>query len=60
MTDATILPCAEAHYRTRRGQGPTKANVFFRDPSTPYSLEDVTKEEIIQGFLKVYRLTFED
>jgi hypothetical protein len=60
MTDATILPCAEAHYRTRRGQGPTKANVFFRDPATPYSLEDVTKEEIIQGFLKVYRLTFED
>ena len=60
MTDATILPCAEAHYRTRKGQAPSKANVFFRDPSTPYSLEDVTKEEIIQGFLKVYRLTFED
>lgn len=60
LTDASIQPCAEAHYRSRRGQTPTKANVFFRDSSTPYVLEDVTKEEIIQGFLKVYRLTFED
>ena len=60
QTDATILPCAEAHYRTRKGQAPTKANVFFRDSSSSYTLEDVTKEEIIQGFLKVYRLSFED
>lgn len=60
MTDATILPCAEAHYQSRKGQVPSKANVFFRDTAAPYALEDITKEEIIQGFLKVYRLTFED
>lgn len=60
QTDATMLPCAEAHYRTRRGQTPSRANVFFRDNSTPYTLEDISKEEIIQGFLKVYRLSFED
>lgn len=60
QTDATLLPCAEAHYRNRSGQATAKANVLFRDLSTPYTLEDISKEEIIQGFLEAYRRSFDN
>ena len=56
----TIIPCAEARYRERKGQRILKSDVLFREAGTKYVLEDVTKDEIIQGFLKAYRSTFED
>ncbi len=60
LTDAAIVPCAEARYQSRKTHAPRKANIFFRNTSTPYTLDDITKDEIIQGFLEVYRKSFED
>ncbi len=55
-----IIPYAEASMRERKGQKIVTSQVLFRDDSAPYELEDITKEEILCGFLAAYRKVFED
>ena len=49
-----ILPRAEV--RVNRGQRLMKYEGMFRSEQPTYPITDVTKEDVIRGFLKYYRL----
>lgn len=49
-----IVPYSELRYRERRGLKFVRAESMFRAGKQNYTIADVTKEEIIQNFLKHY------
>lgn len=50
----TVLPFAEIRFRERRGRRLISVESMFRSGSHDYSLNDVTKGEIIENFLENY------
>jgi len=52
-----ILPRAEV--RLNRGQKMIKYTSMFKDDPQNYPINDVTQDEVIQSFLKYYRMTMD-
>jgi len=52
-----ILPLAEV--RLSRGQKMLKYSGMFKEDPQTYPISDVTKTDVIQSFLKYYRLTMD-
>mgnify|MGYP006295870863 CR=1 FL=1 len=50
----SIVPFADIRYRERKGLKFVRAESMFRSGKPDYSIEDVTRDEVIQNFLKQY------
>lgn len=48
------LPFADIRFRERKGLRLIRVENMFRDGSTPYSMADITKDEIIENFVENY------
>ncbi len=48
------LPFADIRFRERKGLRLIRVESMFRDGASPYSLEDITKDEIIENFVDNY------
>jgi len=51
----SIVPYAEIRARERRGLRITKSEALFRDGGVPYTLDDVSVEDVIRVFIKSFR-----
>ena len=49
-----VLPCAEIRSRERKGLRYLSTESMFRGATPPYTLSDITKEEIIRNFVAHY------
>ncbi len=49
-----VLPYADIRFKERKGLKLIRAESMFRSGDPDYRLEDVTKEEVIENFLKHY------
>ncbi len=48
------LPFADIRFRERKGLRLIRVESMIRDGATPYSLADITREEIIENFVQHY------
>lgn len=49
-----VLPYADVRYRERKGLKLIRMESMFRSGQPDYTIHDVTKDEVIQSFLKHY------